>query len=100
MHSRFRRILLLTAGTLLLAVQPAVAATLPASRAEVPRITVSELETLRQQAAPVIIDVRTPGQWGQATHKIPGARRLNSTADLHALLQEQAPDTPIVTYCT
>lgn len=100
MRPHCTRILLLTAMMTLLVGQAVFSATLPATRADVPRITVSELNNLLKHSDPVVIDTRTPGQWNQATQTIPHARRLHSQTDLQQLVKEVAPDTPIVTYCT
>jgi rhodanese-related sulfurtransferase len=51
----------------------------------------------KRRAAPVLLDVRTPQEWN-VSH-LPGARRVEPTADAESAAGGLAKETPIVTYC-
>ena len=87
--------LLLLVGWCLLADAAPLSATHP------PRITVEEVKTMLDRGEQVlIIDTRSQGQWQSSGHKAEGAIRLENTTDIHNLVKNYPPDTPIVTYCT
>ncbi|MDA3903998.1 MAG: rhodanese-like domain-containing protein [Desulfuromusa sp.] len=82
-------------------ISSAVATEIPKRPADVQRITMTEFQDLQTSGVPiVIIDTRTPGQWQQASDKIPGAVRVTSRKELQQLQKDVPPDTEIVTYCT
>lgn len=82
-------------------ISSSVAAETPKRPADVQRITITEFQALQASGVPVvIIDTRTPGQWQQASDKIPGAIRVTSRKELQQLQKDVPPGTEIVTYCT
>jgi rhodanese-related sulfurtransferase len=51
----------------------------------------------KRRPAPVLLDVRTPGEWN-VSH-LPGARRVEPDASAETAAAGISKDTPIVTYC-
>ncbi len=91
----------LMAFLFLILISSAVAADIPKRPADVPRITIAELQDLQASDKTVIvIDTRSASQWQRATDKIPGAIRVTSNDELQELKKRVPPDAEMVTYCT
>ncbi len=75
-------------------------ATVPDHPDQIPRINVVDLRALQSQQSVIFVDTRTPGQWQQATDKIPAALRITSQTQLDEFKRTVPSDTAVVTYCT
>lgn len=52
----------------------------------------------KKRTPPVLLDVRTPAEWNVS--QIPGARRVDPSADAQTAADGLPKNTPIVTYCS
>jgi hypothetical protein len=71
--------------------------------ADVPRITPEELRAwLAGPLPPIVLDVRTRGQYAQAEGQIPGSVRVlpDQVGDWAAHMDTSAKDRAVVAYCT
>jgi len=86
-------------ATLLLLPFPGVAASLPQTAEQIPRISVEELLELMKQEPVVVIDTRVIRAWKRAGNKIPGAIRLDTAEEIAHFAETTARQQAIVLYC-
>jgi len=86
-------------ATLLLLPFSSVAANLPQTVDQIPRISVEELLELMEQEPVVVIDARITRAWNRAGNKIPGAIRLDTEEEITQFAETTAHQQAIVIYC-